>query len=102
MLLRRGVGVGFYSVRPKIRTFDAESVVLLIMMGTYSGNVPLVQVRDRPKFASLMCRDRSNWPWCFLWHGWLRGLSSRTVGSPRAVAASDVARQNLENAPGVH
>ena len=30
-------------------------------------------VRDLPEFAFLMSLDRSNWPRCVLWHGWLPG-----------------------------
>ena len=35
---------------------------------------PLQHVRDLPEFAYLMTLDRSNWPRCLLWHGWLLGL----------------------------
>ena len=41
------------------------------------GNVPfprLQHVRDLPEFASLMSLNRSNWPRCLLWRGWLPGL----------------------------
>ena len=32
-------------------------------------------VRELPEFAYLMSLDRSKWPRCLLWHGWLPGLS---------------------------
>ena len=59
-----------------------------------------LELRDSPEFASLMRWDRTDWSRCLLWHGWLPGLSSCTVGSPWAVAASDLACNNLEKALG--
>ena len=47
-----------------------------------------------------MSRDRTHWPRCLLRHGWLPGLSSRTVGTPWAIASSDLASSCLENALG--
>ena len=47
-----------------------------------------------------MSRDRTHWPRCLLWHGWLPGLTSRTVGTPWAIASSDLASSCLENALG--
>ena len=61
---------------------------------------PFVELRSQPEFLSLMKEDRSHWPRCLLWHGWLPGLSSRTLGSPWAVASSDLASSCLENALG--
>ena len=37
---------------------------------------PFLHVRELPEFAYLMSLDRSTWPRCLLWHGWLPGLSS--------------------------
>ena len=34
----------------------------------------LQHVRDLPELATLMSLNRSNWPRCLLWHGWLPGL----------------------------
>ena len=34
----------------------------------------LQHVRDLPEFAYLLSIDRSSWPRCLLWHGWLPGL----------------------------
>ena len=42
-----------------------------------------------------MSRDRTHWPRCLLWHGWLPGLSF-----PWAIASSDLASSCLENALG--
>ena len=61
---------------------------------------PFVELRNQPEFLPLMSKDRSRWPCCLLWHGWLPGLSSRTVGTPWAVASSDFASSCLENAFG--
>ena len=75
----------------------------LIMMVTFLGIVlfPLfVELRNSPEFLPLMSRDRTHWPRCLLWHGWLPGLTSRTVGTPWAVASSDLASSCLENALG--
>ena len=47
-----------------------------------------------------MSKDRTRWPRCLLWHGWLPGLSSRTIGTPWAVASSDLASSCLETAFG--
>ena len=34
----------------------------------------LQHVGELPEFAYLMSLDRSKWPRCLLWHGWLPGL----------------------------
>ena len=62
--------------------------------------LPSVDLRNDPEFLPLMSRDRTNWPRCLLWHGWLPGLTSRTSGSPWAIASSDLASQSLEKALG--
>ena len=62
--------------------------------------LPFVELRNQPEFLPLMSKDRTSWPRCLLWHGWLPGLSSRTVGSPWAVASSDLASSCLETAFG--
>ena len=61
---------------------------------------PFVELRNQPEVLPLMGKDRTRWPRCLLWHGWLPGLSSRTVGSPWAVASSDLASSCLETAFG--
>ena len=40
--------------------------------------LPLQHVRDLPEFSSLMSLDRSKWPRCLFWHGWLPGLDGMT------------------------
>ena len=61
---------------------------------------PFVELRNQPEFLPLMGKDRTHWPRCLLWHGWLPGLSPRTLGTPWAVASSDLASTCLENAFG--
>ena len=34
----------------------------------------LVQIRGRPRSAQLFSVDRSRWPRCLVWHGWLPAL----------------------------
>ena len=63
--------------------------------------LPFVERRNSPEFLPLMSRDRTNWPRCLLWHGWLPGLISRTTGSSWAIASSDLASYSLENALGL-
>ena len=57
---------------------------------------PFWELRQTAECASLMKRDRTTWPRCTLWHGWLPGLTARQTRSPRAVAASDLASHDLE------
>ena len=61
---------------------------------------PFVELRNRPEFLPLMGKDRTHWPRCLLWHGWLPSLSSNTIGTPWAIASSDLASSCLENALG--
>ena len=49
---------------------------------------PFMEFGNNPEFLPLMSRDRTNWPRCLLLHGWLPGLTSRTSGSPWAIASS--------------
>ena len=47
-----------------------------------------------------MRQDRTKWPRCLLFLGWLLGLSPREIGTPSAVAAGDLACNKLEMTPG--
>ena len=42
---------------------------------------PLVEIRENPEFHDLMEMDKSFWPRCLLWHGWLPLLSGANLGS---------------------
>ena len=56
--------------------FCAEGrMVMDICFGNLPFLPPLQHVRDLPEFAFLMSLDRSKWPRCLLWHGWLPGLN---------------------------
>ena len=52
---------------------------------------PLVAVRDSPEFREIVSMDKSGWPRCLLWHGWLPALSGTDDGVPWAVDAERVA-----------
>ena len=45
---------------------------------------PLQHVRDLLEFAHLFTLDRSKWPRCLLWHGWLIDLSGISDKDPWA------------------
>ena len=61
---------------------------------------PLVHIRESPEFSGVVNLDKSNWPRCLLWHGWLPALSGSTFGSPRAEDATRIAKNRLEAALG--
>ena len=46
---------------------------------------PLQHVRELPEFATLMSLDRSRWPRCLFWHGWLPGLRGAGERDPLAL-----------------
>ena len=71
-------------VKLRKKTFLVGFVVCLIMMITFFGDctfLSFVELRNNPEFLPLMSKDRTNWPRCLLWHGWLPGLTSRTSGT---------------------
>ena len=63
---------------------------------------PLQHVRDLPEFSTLMSLNRSNWPRCLLWHGWLPGLSGLGDKDPWASSFGDLASGNLERCLGAY
>ena len=56
----------------------------------------LQHVRDLPGFATLRSLNRSNWPHCLLWHGWLPGLNGIGDNDPCATSFGDLASVKLE------
>ena len=42
---------------------------------------PLVEIREHPEFHELLEMDKTSWPRCLLWHGWLPLLSCVNGGS---------------------
>ena len=61
---------------------------------------PIVEIRENPEFHDLMRLDKSHWPRCLLWHGWLPMLSGVNGASPWAVDASESAAYLVESALG--
>ena len=61
---------------------------------------PLVEIRENPEFHELMEMDKSFWPRCLLWHGWLPLLSGVNRGSPWALSLAEGASNLLEVASG--
>ena len=61
---------------------------------------PLIEIREHPEFQDLMRMDKSHWPRCLLWHGWLPLLSGTGDGCPWPVGADDAAVNMLESALG--
>ena len=59
---------------------------------------PLVEIRENPEFHDLMRLDKTHWPRCLLWHGWLPMLSGVNGASPWAVDASESAAYLVESA----
>ena len=78
-------GMASCLARLRKKTFLVGFVVRLIMMAIFFWDCtfpPFVELRSQPEFLPLMSKDRTHWPRCLLWHGWLPGLSSRTLGTP--------------------
>ena len=61
---------------------------------------PLVEIRENPEFHELMEMDKSYWPRCLLWQGWLPMLSGTNGGSPWALNHAEGASNLLESALG--
>ena len=57
---------------------------------------PLVKIRGHPEFHDLMEMDKSHWPRCLLWHGWLPLLSGANGGSPWAEVPAESAAHQLD------
>ena len=55
-----------------------------------------------PEFAHLMSLDRSKWPRCLLWHGWLPGLNGISHKDPWATSFGDLASFHLERCLGAY
>ena len=62
----------------------------------------LVHVREHPEFVPLMSLDRSTWPRCLAWHGWLPTLTCLRAQPPWAVAEVDSVDAALETALGAY
>ena len=61
-----------------------------------------MEIRELPEFVSIMSLDRSKWPRCLLWHGWLPGLSGAGVRDPWATSFGQLACCELERCLGAY
>ena len=61
---------------------------------------PLVEIREHLEFHDLMELDKTSWPRCLLWHGWLPLLSGTDGGSCWALTPAEGAVNILECALG--
>ena len=61
---------------------------------------PQVEIREHPESHDLMEMDKSFWPRCLLWHGWLPLLPVVSGGSPWAGSPREGAANLLECALG--
>ena len=64
--------------------------------------LPLQHVRDLPEFSFLVSLDRSKWPRCLLWHGWLPGLNGMIGDKPWASSFGELASFHLEGCLGAY
>ena len=93
-------GTDSFLARPRRKTF----LVVFVVKRDSDGHLFLrvyfllthKHVRDLPEFAFLMSLDRSNWPRCLLWHGWLPGLNGIRHEDPWATSFGDLASSHLE------
>ena len=61
--------------------FVAREMVMVTCFGSVLFP-PFQHVRELPEFAYLLSLNRSNWPRCLLWHGWLPGFSGLVIRTP--------------------
>ena len=54
------------------------------------------------EFAYLFTLDRSKWPRCLLWHGWLPGLNGSGTKDPWTTSIGDLASFHLERCHGAY
>ena len=76
---------------------SAVSVAVRVVMVICFGTAPFLQL---PEFMPLMARDRSRWPRCLLWHGWLPGRSTAGERDPWAASLGQVTERWLEHVLG--
>ena len=101
-------GTDSFLVKPGRKMFHVVFVVREMVMVICFGNVlspslsHLQHVPELPEFAFLMSLDRSQWPRCLLWHGWLPGLKGIGQRDPWALSFGDVASFHLERCLGAY
>ena len=92
-------GMDFSLALSTEKSFHVVFVEVLIMMDICSGSVlilPLFVFVRVLSFRDLLLRDRSSWPRCLLWHGWLPALACAGGASPWADSVDDIACAGLE------
>ena len=52
-------------------------------------HLPFVHIRESVEFHDLLFRDKSSWPRCLLWHGWLPAFACIGGASPWAASVDD-------------
>ena len=57
---------------------------------------PIPHVRQLPEFLPLVSLDRSNWPRCLMWHGWLPRLCLYREQTPGLLPFGQLASCALE------
>ena len=88
-----------FSGRPRRKKFRVGFVVGQMEMGICFANVPFPPCCMSGNFQSFfrsMSLDRSGWPRCLLWHGWLPGLSLYGERDPWAASFGQLACSALE------
>ena len=98
-----GVWNGFLLGRARSQAVPCRFCGALDDDGHFFGDCPfppLLEIRESPEFHELMEMDKSYWPKCLLWHGWLPLLSGVNLGSPWALDLAQGAGNLLESALG--
>ena len=89
----------FFLAKRKVRMSSVVSAVARMRMGVLFWDCtfpPLLHVRQVPAIMSLITQDRSKWPRCLLWHGWLPGLSAAGECAPWADSLAQLVDRSLE------
>ena len=101
----RELGTDSFLARPERKMYHVGFVGEGMEMVIFFGSVPstlFCMFRELPEFVSLMSMDRSEWPRCMLWHGWLPGVSSTGGRNPWAASFGQVACFELERGQGAY
>ena len=59
---------------------------------------PFGSLLESPEFGRIVDLDKTGWPGCLLWHGWLPALFGAERGSPWADDAVGIAKFQLDTA----
>ena len=98
-------GTESFLVKPGRKMFHVDFVGRGTVMVIYFGNVLFSPFSMCVSFLSLkflMSLDRSEWPRCLLWHGWLPGLNGMMDDKPCALSFGELASFHLERCLGAY